>query len=284
LMAFQYYDLREATQSQDICLLFPGWEKSKERVAIFSPHDDDAVLGTGYLIQAVAESGGEPFVFIFCNGNGGYSIPEDKGTIVEKRAAETKAAYLELGLGKDNVVRFDYPDYSVLANMGWMLPGGLEGTYTKSLKHLRNYGITRLVIPNRYREHFDHESVGRIGAFDGPQAGDPVLVDWGRPTRIRSFLEYAVWGDFSPEDALIAGTDLSIRANRALKAPRAAEEKVIAAIARFKSQQKIIEKLIDARAERRCADGYIELYVDFDPRPALSYKPYLDLISSIDAK
>ncbi len=74
-----------------------GDGKKQRESGHLSPHDDDAVLGTGYLIQAVAESGGEPFVFIFCNGNGGYSIPEDKGTIVEKRAAETKAAYLELG-------------------------------------------------------------------------------------------------------------------------------------------------------------------------------------------
>jgi len=79
-------------------------KKAKERVAIFSPHDDDAVLGTGYLIQAVAESGGEPFVFIFCNGNGGlYSIPEDKGTIVEKRAAETKSGiFWSWGLARTN--------------------------------------------------------------------------------------------------------------------------------------------------------------------------------------
>ena len=155
---------------------------------------------------------------------------------------------------------------------------------TPRLGHLRSYGITRLVIPNRYREHFDHETVGRIGAFDGPQAGDPVLVDWGHPTKIRSFLEYAVWGDFSPEDALISGADLSVRANRAIKAPGVAEKKVARALAKFESQQKIIKRLIDARAARRCADGFVELYVDFDPRPTLSYKPYIDLISRIDAK
>ena len=97
-MTFQYYDFRKDTQSQDICLLFPSWEKSKERVAIFSPHDDDAILGTGYLIQAITENGGEPFVFIFCNGNGGYSVL-NKDVIVETKA-ETKAAYLSWGLAR----------------------------------------------------------------------------------------------------------------------------------------------------------------------------------------
>ncbi|HHV61284.1 MAG TPA: PIG-L family deacetylase [Firmicutes bacterium] len=282
-MGFRYYDLRRATQSDNIDLLFPGWEKGKERVAIFSPHDDDAILGAGYLIQAVAESGGEPFVFIFCNGNGGYSVPEDKDVIVEKRRAETRAAYTEFGLGNGNIIRFEYPDYSVLPNIGWMMPWGADGSFTKTLKNLRNLGITRLVIPNRYREHIDHESVGRIGAFDGPQVGDEIMVDWGRPVRIKSFLEYAVWGDFSPEDALVSGSSVSIRANRAIKAPQAAEEKVAAALSEFRSQQRIIKGLLEARKERQCGDGFIELYIDFDPRPALCYEPYRNLISSIDA-
>ncbi|NPV53597.1 MAG: PIG-L family deacetylase [Firmicutes bacterium] len=285
-MGFRYYDLRRATQSGDIDLLFPGWERGGERVAIFSPHDDDAILGAGYLIQAVAESGGEPFVFIFCNGNGGYSFPEDKDIIVKKRRDETRAAYAELGFGEGNLIRFDYPDYSVLPNIGWMLPWGAEGSFTKTIKNLRNLGITRLVIPNRYREHIDHESVGRIGAFDGPQVGDEILVDWGKPVRIKSFLEYAVWGDFSPEDALVAGSDSSIRANRAIKAPPSAEAKVASALSKFESQQRIIKGLLEARKERQCrdsGDGYIELYIDFDPRPALGYGPYRSLISSIDA-
>ncbi len=189
-----------------------------------------------------------------------------------------------MGLGEDDIIRLDYSDYGVAPNMGWMLPGGLEGTYPKIIRYLREYGITRLVIPNRYREHYDHEAVGCIGAFDGPQAGDQVLVDWGRPTRIRSFLEYAVWGDFSPEDALVSGSDLNIRANRAIKSPLLAEEKVMAALDRFESQKEIIRGLIDSRTTRKCADGFIELYVEFDPRPALWYEPYLSLISNIDAK
>ncbi|NPV54497.1 MAG: PIG-L family deacetylase [Firmicutes bacterium] len=287
MMWFNYYDLRKAAKSENIDLIFPDWDSGKERVAIFSPHDDDALLGAGYLIQAVAGNGGEPFVFIFCNGNAGYSTPEDRGVIVARRKGETKSAYAELGLGAGNVIRLDYPDFSVLPNIGWMMPWGEEGSFVNIIKNLRNLKITRLVIPNRYREHIDHESVGRIGAFDGPQVGDEILVDWGKPVRIKSFLEYAVWGDFSPEDALVAGGDISIRANRAIKAPPPAEAKVAAALSKFESQQRIIKGLLEARKERQCrdsGDGYIELYIDFDPRPTLRYDPYRTFISSIDNK
>ncbi|WP_406676819.1 hypothetical protein [Moorella sp. ACPs] len=180
------------------------------------------------------------------------------------------------------MIRLDYPDFSISPYMGWLLPWGGEGTFAQTLKYLRRIQATRLVIPNRYREHIDHEVVGRIGAFDGPQVGDEVIVDWGRPSPIRSFLEYAVWSDFSPEDALISGANTLMRANRAIKAPNAAEDVVIRALNKFISQKRIITRLLEARSARQYGEGFIELYIDFDPRPALNYEPYKNLISQIE--
>ncbi|WP_406676820.1 PIG-L deacetylase family protein [Moorella sp. ACPs] len=102
-MDFSYYDFRKRIKSQNIEVLFPGWEAGKEKVVVFSPHDDDAILGAGYLLQSVVVNGGEPFVLIFCNGNAGYSNPEEREVIVEKRKEETKAAYAILGLSDENV-------------------------------------------------------------------------------------------------------------------------------------------------------------------------------------
>ncbi|GAF25217.1 uncharacterized proteins, LmbE homologs [Moorella thermoacetica Y72] len=281
-MDFSYYDFRKRMKSQNIDILFPGWEAGKEKVVVFSPHDDDAILGAGYLLQSILVNGGEPFVFIFCNGNAGYSSPEDREVIVEKRKEETKAAYAILGLSDENVIRLDYPDFSVSSYMGWLLPCGGEGTFAQTLRYLRRIEATRLVIPNRYREHIDHEAVGRIGAFDGPQVGDEVLVDWGSPSPIRSFLEYAVWSDFSPEDALISGANPLVRANKAIKAPSAAEDVVIRALNKFITQKRIITRLLEARRAKQFGEGFIELYVDFDPRPTLNYEPYKKLISEIE--
>ncbi len=281
-MSFTYYDLRKRIKSQSIDLIFPGWEGDNERVVVFSPHDDDGVLGAGYILEAVMANNGEPFVFIFCQGNAGYSLPEGRDVIVDKRREEAKRAYRVLGLEEDNIIRFEYPDFSVLSYMGWFLQGGSEGTFARTIKILREIKATRLIIPNRYREHIDHEAVGRIGAFDGPQVGDEILVDWGSPQCIRSFLEYAVWGDFSPEDAMVARDALSIRANRAIKAPFWVEEKISKSLEEFESQQRIIAHLLVARKARTCGDGMLELYIDFHPRPALNYEPYKRVIGEIN--
>ena len=54
---FRYYDLRQRTASSDLGVLFPDWKPGDERVAVFSPHDDDAALGAGYaMLSALAAS------------------------------------------------------------------------------------------------------------------------------------------------------------------------------------------------------------------------------------
>ncbi|MGQ9623601.1 MAG: PIG-L deacetylase family protein, partial [Candidatus Caldatribacteriaceae bacterium] len=222
--SFAFFDLREQKRSPFIDLLFPGWEEGNERVVIFSPHDDDALLGAGYLLQAVPLFGGEVHILIFCNGSGGYSTIEHKPIITALRFQETGRAYAKVGIPLERIHRLEYDDYSVWPFIGWHLPGKEEGTVRKVLPLLRRLRATRVVLPNGYREHLDHTAVFMVGAFDAPQVGDPVMADWGESDPVRSVLQYAVWSDFSPEDALLAEDDLTIRANRALVAPEEAEE------------------------------------------------------------
>lgn len=278
---FSYYNLRAGLKSDHIALLFPGWEAEDERVAVVSPHDDDGLLGAGYAILAALANGAEVYLFIFCNGCAGYSTPEEKGSIVERRKDETVSAYQALGIAADKIIRFDYPDFSLLPNIGWLMPWGKEGTFPRSLQTMRELRITRLLVPNGYREHVDHEAAFRIGAYDGPQVGDNILAEWGGAPPIRSFLQYAVWGDFSPEDALVTGSDLPLRGNRAILARAGVEESVEKGIREFRSQERVIEGLIEARKERRRGEGVIEVYLAFDPRPSLDYAPYHEAISAI---
>jgi LmbE family N-acetylglucosaminyl deacetylase len=288
---FAFYDLRRGLGGSGIELLFPGWREGDERVVVFSPHDDDGLLGAGYLIRAAAAFGAAVHVVVFCSGDAGYSDPADREAIVGRRRAETTAAYGALGVGPEAITRLELPDFSVLPMIGRVMPWGGEGTFAVVLPLLRRLRATRLAIPNRHREHVDHEAVGRIGASDGPQAGDPMLVDLAEPYTVRSFLEYAVWGDFSPEDELVHGSEgprpsrraRGIRANRAIRAPAAVEDRVRGALGLFASQQEIIAGLLDAREERACRGGFLELYVAFDPRPRLDYGPYRRLVEEIDA-
>lgn len=279
---FRYYDLQRRYSSADIALLFPGWQANDERVAVFCPHDDDGLLGAGYAILAAQANGAVVHICIFCDGRAGYSRPEERETIVERRREEARAAYEMLGVPPERVIRFDYPDFSLIHWLGWLLPDGRTGAMQQVLPTLRRLRITRLLLPNGYREHIDHEATHRAGAYDGPQVGDPVLVDWGRAEPVRSSAIYAVWGDFSPEDALVGGRSAELRGNRVISAPAAVEERVLAALRCFASQGQIIEGLLAAREGRRCGERVIEAYQIFDPRPALDYGPYRRAVAVID--
>jgi len=96
----EFIDFSALKRSRRIDLIFPDWKKG-ENVTFYSPHDDDAVLGAGYLIQAVSENGGRPFIIVFCRGDAGYSTAKAKATIVATRKEEAIRAYGELGVEKD---------------------------------------------------------------------------------------------------------------------------------------------------------------------------------------
>ncbi len=282
---FTYYDLRRGTASDDIATLFPEWQASAEHVVVFSPHDDDGLLGVGYLILAARANRAAVTVVIFCDGRAGYSRPEERDAVVATRRAETVEAYGRLGVPPERIVRLDYPDFSVAGWIGWELPGGQTGSFRRVVALLRQQRATRVLLPNGYREHADHEAVARIGGYDVPQAGDPIVVDWGEPSPVRSVLEYAVWSDFGPEDALVAGAPTSLRANRALAAPAQAEEGVAAALGAFQSQRQIIAGLLAGRQARRLADGrLVEVYRWLDPRPPLDYAPYRTAVEHIERR
>ena len=75
---FIFYNLRSGQKGNDINIIFPGWKPHDERVVVFSPHDDDGILGPGSLIQGIPLFGGDVHIIIFCNGSGGYSVIEQK--------------------------------------------------------------------------------------------------------------------------------------------------------------------------------------------------------------
>jgi len=47
----EYVDFLSLKRSRNIGLFFPDWKKG-EKVAFLSPHDDDVILGAGYLLMA----------------------------------------------------------------------------------------------------------------------------------------------------------------------------------------------------------------------------------------
>ncbi|MFX0132500.1 MAG: PIG-L family deacetylase [Candidatus Hodarchaeota archaeon] len=282
---FIFYDLSKRTKSKDISLFFPDWQGEHENVMILSPHDDDALLGAGYIIRAVQSFGGNVFITIFNDGSTGYSELGLKDKIVEIRKEETINAFEKIQIPPKNIYRFEIPDFSGINYLGWKHINGKEGVFRKIVSNLRKLKITRLIISNGYKEHLDHTAVFLSGTFDGVQAGDSISIDWGVPIKIKSFLIYSVWGDFSPEDALIKGRKTIIRGNLAISVFEEVERDIQLSVKEFKSQSEIINYILNVRKERKMDNGkYLEVYQKINPRPRININPYKKLVNEIDKK
>lgn len=281
-MENRYFNFRENTCSDSIETIFPDWAPGQERVAVFGPHDDDPLIGAGYAMAAAMDAGAEVFVVIFCRGNYGYTKNEQKDTIEGIRRRETLAAYEKFGIPADHVLRFEYPDFGAANYIGYQLINGETGSLPRIIELVRAKKITRVLIPNGYREHSDHTAVFNMAANDVIQAGDPIVSDLGPAHAVKNLLQYSVWSDFSPEDMLVAGAGKQgLRANRAMVCPQSVENRVQGAILEFSSQLETIGDLLASRKARFTGDGCIELYIAFDPRPKLDFGPYIRRINEL---
>lgn len=280
---YTYIDMNTREVSGDLSAIFPGWAGAQERLMVYSPHDDDAILGAGYAIRAAIDDGAEVHICIVCSGNAGYSSPEEKDTIVEKRRAETLACYEAFGIPRDRIIFLGLSDFSAVQYIGWNISPDREGHFRQTITELRSRKITRVLAPNHYREHIDHLAAYMMAAFDAPQSGDAFAVDWAAPYTVRSVAQYSVWADLDPEDALLAGRNPAVRANTVIAAAPEVEEMVFTGIRAYASQVAIISDLVQQRSARKLPDGrFIEVYLRFNPRPALNFEPYKQLLSEIE--
>lgn len=268
----EFLNFRTLQRSKSISLLFPGWKRG-ESVAFLSPHDDDIILGAGYLLSSTIENKGIPHVFIFSKGDAGYSSPEEKNSIVEKRKKEAIHAYQTLGVEKENLHFFGLPDFSIMPYVNRFPPRGKE-IFKKLVKIFREKKVERVIFSSGYFENWDHTAVFNIGMYVSPQAGDPVLADLGKTHSVKSYFIYSVWGDFEACQEEPKG----IRADFGILAGENHEEKIMAAIKTFSSQRKIIGDIVALRKKRKSDEGHLELYKDAGLRKPIDFKPYLELI------
>jgi LmbE family N-acetylglucosaminyl deacetylase len=265
----EFVDFGTGRKSRSIGILFPGW-KLGEAVAFLSPHDDDAVLGAGYLIRAVIESGGHPHILVFCKGDAGYSAPAEKTTIVRTRRREAVAAYGALGVDASDIHFFNVPDLSLMVHVNRKMPGG-DGVLDRFIRLLRAQRVSRAVFSSPHFENWDHTAVFDLGMYAAPQAGDPILADLGDPSPVRTFLVYSVWGDFGPADNGTGG----LRADAGILAGGKEEQVVRKALRAFASQAKVMENTMALdRARRKGPGGYLELYQRARLRQPIDHRPY----------
>lgn len=281
-MDFKYYNVDNKSVSLDINDIFPSFGDN-EALAVMSPHDDDAIIGAGYAMLAAKAAGADVYVVIFCRGDAGYSTVDEKDTIEAVREKETVECYKRLGIPADHILRLNFPDFSAFCNIGWEKADGTPGDMPRILKFFREKRITRVMVPNHYREHIDHTAAHIMSSFDVPQSGDCALVDYGTPHTVKSVLEYSVWADLDPMYALVGKRSTNIRANRILSVSCDVEEKISDCIYAYVSQTEIIKGLVSARKERKTKDNrFIEVYVTLDCRPKIDFAPYIAFIDDIN--
>lgn len=270
----EFIDFRTARKSHSLSRLFPGWTGG-ECVAFYSPHDDDALLGAGYLILGVLRAGARPYLFVFCRGDAGYSTVRQKKDIAARRKREAVRAYGRLGLPAKDVHFFDVPDFSLSGRLD-RKPASGKGVFSHLVSELRSKRVSRVVFSSGHFEHWDHTAVFQAGTYISPQAQDPILADLGPPHPVKTYLAYSVWGDFEP-----APDGTKIAADRGALATDEDEQMVIGAIAEFSSQARIIEDIVARRKARKTKGGYLELYKSYILRAPIDYSPYFEVLSKI---
>lgn len=117
------------------------------RVIIFSPHNDDEVLGTGEFIKKSIENGAKVKVVLITNGDGfksaiqlDYLNPFPKQSDFVKfgytRQQESIDALKRLGLSKEDIIFLGYPDGGIayLWNYNWDKSNPYTSSFTQSNK------------------------------------------------------------------------------------------------------------------------------------------------------
>lgn len=272
----EFVDFRLLRKSKNIDILFPEWQEG-ETVAFLSPHDDDVLLGAGYLLKATVENNGNPLLLIFCSGDAGYSFPEEKDIITQRRRQEAIQAYGILGVKEENIHNFDIPDFSLMPHINRNLHQE-KGLFEEQVRIFREQKVSRVVFSSGFFEHWDHTAVFNMGIYTSPHAGDPVLADIGEPFAAKSHYIYSVWGDFEP----IQPGDSGIRADKGTLADDKTEEEIRRSIRCFESQRKIFKNIVGNREKRKSDSGYLELYQTAEIRPQTDFKPYFKLLGKCD--
>jgi len=271
-MKQEFIDFKKLLRSEGLNLLFPEWKKG-EKVAFLSPHDDDVILGAGYLLSAVVENGGIPLVYIFSGGDAGYSVQDEKDSIVERRQREAVNAYKRMGVSEENIYFFGLPDFSVMLYINRRFPQG-EGVFDKLVGLFREKKVSRVVFSSGNFENWDHTAVFYIGMYIGPQSGDPVLPDLGETYPVRTYIVYSVWGDFEPQ----GDKDSEVLADFGILASQELEVEIMEAIRVFSSQREIIEDIVTHRKKRKLSEQFIELYRNIHIRKSIEYNSYFNIL------
>jgi LmbE family N-acetylglucosaminyl deacetylase len=212
------------------------WRQDEECFLFVSPHDDDAVIGAGLLIQAALREKVPVHVAIVTDGSQGYCSLDERETISDIRRKETYAAYRALGIKKSNIHWLGYPDCQLTGYMGRRPVRdddsvsshgytGLQNSFTELLRQIR---ARQVFLPTYADLHPDHRIVYSEMMISCFHASGAIWPELGKPLKRPPYInEMAVYCNFP--------TPPEFR----LKTPMTALGKKLKAIMKFESQKQI---------------------------------------------
>jgi LmbE family N-acetylglucosaminyl deacetylase len=242
------------------------WQGKQERHLMISPHDDDAVLGAGLLIQLAKREKVPVHILIVTDGSMGYCSLDEKSTIAEIRRDESFECYQSLGVAKRNIVWLGFPDCQ-LSNQRGRRPAagddpvgisGFTGMQNAFTYHLRKIRPTQCFLPTWNDLHPDHRIIYEEFLISMFHAAGNIWPELGEPLEKVPYVNtYAVYCDFAEPPTLRMRTPISYL------------EKKLKAIGAFRSQKQI-SSLIDN--VRHCGPEEYIRAIDFKLYHPSSYR------------
>jgi LmbE family N-acetylglucosaminyl deacetylase len=168
------------------------------RTVVVAPHDDDAAIGCGGLIQALPSP---PVVVVVTDGRLGYHSLDQRDTIVALRRDEATACYARLGLPAERVRFLGLPDMSLGNFLCFETLDARPGVYQLLLRAFREWQVETVLLPSCADVHPDHRATHEAGQGAALLARDTLMPDLGAPAPIRQVLAYQVWEPLEHPDA-----------------------------------------------------------------------------------
>ncbi|MBN1649421.1 MAG: PIG-L family deacetylase [Spirochaetales bacterium] len=187
--------------------IMENWQEGAEKWLFVSPHDDDACIGGGLLIQKALQEKVSVSLVVVTDGANGYCDLDQKDTICRIRRDETASAYALLGV-KD-VHCLDYPDGGLALHAGRHpssdgpdVRQGFSGLQNSFTACLRRFRPTRVFVLSDSDYHPDHKTVHRELLISLFHAAGAIWPELGPSTEIPFLYEMAAYCNFAKSPAI----------------------------------------------------------------------------------
>jgi len=175
-------------------------------VCFIHPHDDDPILGVGFLMMDLRSAGHRISMIQVTDGSLGWAERTDADNIVKDRYEATVESLEAFGVDIDRDLRLlGFPDGSLSRHAGITFSPGspheLSGVLAGLVTALRELRPDVVVFTSRSDIHPDHIAVADEVPWAIIQASEGIWRPLGQPIRSPKVFQYAVYSSLgSPQD------------------------------------------------------------------------------------